>query len=61
MTFGLPTNMGIPTIQRTAQKQGVALTDEQIQATIDAYHRMAPELEQHSLVLVTLEPLRSWS
>ena len=47
MTFGLPTNMGIPTIQRTAQKQGVALTDEQIQATIDAYHRMAPELEQH--------------
>ena len=47
MTFGLPTNMGIPTIQRTAQKQGVTLTDTQIQATIDAYHRMAPELEQH--------------
>ena len=47
LTFGYPGGCGVATLIGTAKAQGVELTEEQVRATIEAYKRMAPELEQH--------------
>jgi hypothetical protein len=48
ISFGRPGSMGAPSIQRMAKNAyGVTLTLEQVEEVIAAYHRLAPELDQH--------------